>query len=110
MDESSNRIRELAYEIWQEQGCPDGQAEEHWLAAEREILSGGEPPLMTESELGKVDAPKTALAAQPALVKKSKRVVRTKSPQPAWGLTRASRGFSNTQAPATGSGTRVDVI
>jgi hypothetical protein len=79
MDESSNRIRELAYEIWQEQGCPDGQAEEHWLAAEREILSGGEPPLMTESELGKVDAPKTALAAQPALVKKSKRVVRKKT-------------------------------
>ena len=75
MDESSNRIRERAYEIWQERGCPDGQAEEHWLAAEREILDGKQPRA-PESELSEVAAPKTALAAQPALVKKSKGVGR----------------------------------
>jgi DUF2934 family protein len=32
------RIRERAYEIWVASGYRDGQAEQHWLAAEREIL------------------------------------------------------------------------
>jgi hypothetical protein len=39
MDETLNhRIRERAYEIWAITGCPEGQADQHWLAAEREIL------------------------------------------------------------------------
>jgi Protein of unknown function (DUF2934) len=33
------RIRERAYEIWSAHGCPDGRADEHWLTAEREILT-----------------------------------------------------------------------
>jgi len=36
----SDRIRERAYEIWIVSGYPDGEAEQHWLAAEREVLSG----------------------------------------------------------------------
>ena len=40
MDQSlENRIRERAYEIWTAHGCIDGQANQHWLAAEREILA-----------------------------------------------------------------------
>ena len=40
MDQSlENRIRERAYEIWIAQGCVHGQADQHWLAAEREILA-----------------------------------------------------------------------
>src|SRR5262249_48706392 len=40
MDQSlENRIRERAYEIWTAHGCIDGQADQHWLAAEREILA-----------------------------------------------------------------------
>jgi hypothetical protein len=35
----SDRIRERAYEIWIESGNRDGEAEQHWLAAEREVLS-----------------------------------------------------------------------
>jgi hypothetical protein len=34
-----HRIRERAYEIWNGAGRRDGQAEQHWLAAEREILA-----------------------------------------------------------------------
>jgi Protein of unknown function (DUF2934) len=34
-----DRIRERAYEIWTAHGCVDGQADQHWLAAEREILA-----------------------------------------------------------------------
>jgi hypothetical protein len=33
------RIRERAYEIWNADGRADGKANEHWLAAEREVLS-----------------------------------------------------------------------
>jgi hypothetical protein len=40
MDQSQeNRIRERAYEIWTANGCVHGQAEQHWLAAEREVLT-----------------------------------------------------------------------
>jgi hypothetical protein len=35
----SDRIRERAYEMWFASGCPDSEAEQHWLAAERELLS-----------------------------------------------------------------------
>jgi hypothetical protein len=34
-----HRIRERAYEIWNADGRADGKADEHWLAAERELLS-----------------------------------------------------------------------
>jgi hypothetical protein len=34
-----NRIRERAYEIWDAGGRGNGYAEQHWLAAEREILA-----------------------------------------------------------------------
>jgi Protein of unknown function (DUF2934) len=32
-------IRERAYEIWTSHGCVHGQADQHWLAAEREIVT-----------------------------------------------------------------------
>jgi len=39
MDQAlENRIRERAYEMWTADGCAHGQAEQHWLAAERELL------------------------------------------------------------------------
>ena len=37
------RIRTLAYEIWEEEGRPEGRALEHWLEAEREILDEERP-------------------------------------------------------------------
>lgn len=30
-------VAELAYELWQSRGCPDGSAEEDWFQAEREL-------------------------------------------------------------------------
>jgi hypothetical protein len=40
MDQNlENCIRERAYEIWTAHGCMHGQAEQHWLAAEREVLA-----------------------------------------------------------------------
>ena len=60
-----NLIRERAYEIWTSRGCVHGQADQHWLAAEREILTAstatlpGKPapqkkrPLPTRSKMTK---------------------------------------------------------
>jgi hypothetical protein len=50
MDQSlENRIRERAYEIWTAHGCVHGQADQHWLAAEREILAVVTIPLARNS-------------------------------------------------------------
>jgi hypothetical protein len=54
------RIRERAYEIWNAQGCPEGRADEHWLTAEREILTvppvPSSPSKSTASRKSKVRA------------------------------------------------------
>jgi len=38
------RIAARAYELYLARGGADGQAEEDWLAAERELVIGGETP------------------------------------------------------------------
>ena len=30
-------IAKRAYQIWQQEGCPSGREEEHWLRAEQEL-------------------------------------------------------------------------
>jgi Protein of unknown function (DUF2934) len=52
MPDRNDRIREIAYFLWLEEGCPKGQADRHWLAAETLLDSDplerkrmeGEPP------------------------------------------------------------------
>jgi hypothetical protein len=39
MQNLEQAIRERAYHLWMEEGCQDGKAEAHWLAAQREILA-----------------------------------------------------------------------
>ena len=34
-----NQIRERAYQLWEASGYQDGAADQHWLAAEREVLA-----------------------------------------------------------------------
>jgi hypothetical protein len=41
----NDRIRERAYEIWFAAGCRDGEAQQHWLTAEREILAAAQPAM-----------------------------------------------------------------
>jgi hypothetical protein len=49
-------IRERAYEIWNANGRTDGEAEQHWLAAEREVLAAvqAETPAAKTGAAGKV--------------------------------------------------------
>jgi hypothetical protein len=48
MQDIEQAIRERAYHLWLESGSPHGDADAHWLAAQREILSA------SLSELGHV--------------------------------------------------------
>jgi hypothetical protein len=64
MDQSlENRIRERAYEIWTAHDCVHGQADQHWLSAEREVLA----------------ASTAALADKPAPKKKRQSPARSKT-------------------------------
>ena len=41
------RIRSRAYSLWEQEGWPDGRADEHWFRAEAEVAgvnSGGDAP------------------------------------------------------------------
>jgi glucuronate isomerase len=38
MDSLEERIREQAYHIWKEEGCPEGRAEAHWEQARRVLF------------------------------------------------------------------------
>ena len=35
MSSEEQRIREFAYQIWQSEGCPEGQEERHWAMARK---------------------------------------------------------------------------
>jgi len=57
MDDLEERIRQRAYELWQEEGCPEGQAQTHWERAresiEQEIQSSSDlQPLVQSPEPG----------------------------------------------------------
>jgi hypothetical protein len=39
MQDLERAIRECAYQLWIDGGRQDGNAEAHWLAAQREVLS-----------------------------------------------------------------------
>ena len=39
MDACEDEIRELAYQKWEEAGCPSGDGHDFWLEAEREVIA-----------------------------------------------------------------------
>jgi len=36
-EDADRSVRERAYHLWEQEGRPDGRAEEHWYAARREL-------------------------------------------------------------------------
>jgi Protein of unknown function (DUF2934) len=59
MQDLEQAIRERAYQLWSESGYPEGHAESHWLAAQREVLGA------SLGELGRVTVSDTSVAARP---------------------------------------------
>ena len=45
------RVRDIAYFLWLEDGCPEGEDERHWLAAEDMVGSEPEEEASVEGEL-----------------------------------------------------------
>jgi hypothetical protein len=39
MQDLEQKVRELAYHMWMEAGCPDGRADAFWLEAQRDVLA-----------------------------------------------------------------------
>ena len=54
--EMKQRTRERAYQIWIEEGQPDGRDKEHWAQAEQELSGTAErgPPLQPDQPKGDV--------------------------------------------------------
>ena len=49
--QSENRsIGELAYQLWQARGCPEGTAEQDWLDAERQLRAKQAPATAATSK------------------------------------------------------------
>jgi hypothetical protein len=55
-------IKDLAYRLWQEAGCPEGTDMEHWLAAEAAVSQKPKAAKVDAAKAAKVDAPKVKAA------------------------------------------------
>jgi glucuronate isomerase len=74
-----DRIKEQAYHIWKEEGCPEGRAEAHWEQARR-VLSPNDshgPGIQNEIQIETVHATDVPLAAVGELQKQASRSRRT---------------------------------
>jgi len=49
MLDTATQVRDLAYQLWMEQGCPVGRDKENWFEAER-LLSETRPPSFSRKE------------------------------------------------------------
>lgn len=63
------RIRDRAYAIWLDEGCPDGRDAEHWLQAERAILAEAAAVPDRSPVMAVVKAPRKTTNAKPKTVK-----------------------------------------
>ncbi|GAB3378956.1 DUF2934 domain-containing protein [Azotobacter armeniacus] len=63
MTSDEQRIRELAYQIWQSEGCPDGQQDRHWQMAcklaEAELQASAPEPRTRKSATMRKAGPAT---------------------------------------------------
>jgi DUF2934 family protein len=74
-----HRIRDRAYAIWAQNGCIDGQAHQHWLTAERELLA----TLTADLPAAKTTATATKTTAAKASATKSRKPRSRATPSPA---------------------------
>lgn len=57
-----DKIRELAYQIWEEEGCPHGRDAEHWNMAQQRLLEAeAKPAKAKKAPAKKKAAPKRYL-------------------------------------------------
>ena len=62
---TEERIRAIAYSIWEEEGRPDGRAETHWLRACELVEAEATPQALPTAETVEPDWLKREPAAEP---------------------------------------------
>jgi hypothetical protein len=67
--ELEQRIRERAYELWTMSGYMHGCDQEHWCAAEREIVVATHAPAKPKKKSAATKVPAGAIASRPARAK-----------------------------------------
>ena len=50
MDIQHEKVRDLAYSLWQEDGAPEGQSDHYWLKAERQLAGASDLDLSEEQD------------------------------------------------------------
>jgi hypothetical protein len=70
-NDHSDRIRQRAQEIWEQEGRPEGRAEDHWARAERELGPSAAGSLAKAAGQPKAAGPKKAAngATKPSAAK-----------------------------------------
>ncbi|TLX55755.1 hypothetical protein DN824_18030 [Stutzerimonas nosocomialis] len=80
MNADDQRIRELAYEIWQSEGCPVGEEARHWemarKLAEAENSSPAAKPARARKTATKPTDATPAAVAKPATTKNGSRTAK----------------------------------
>jgi hypothetical protein len=75
MQELEQAIRERAYHLWVADGCRDGNADTHWLSAQREVLASslGNFARVTVSDAASAKAAKKSAASKAVPASRKKR-------------------------------------
>ncbi len=58
--EDEVRIRRRAYEIWEEQGRPEGRDQDHWKQARQEVEEEGQSQADMEMPDATIESPETS--------------------------------------------------
>ncbi len=67
MVDHEQRLRELAYRLWEEAGYPHGRSDEFWYTAVEILTSETRPPEQEATDAAAPeDAPDVAVASEPA--------------------------------------------
>lgn len=74
MSVTHDKIQELAYRLWQEDGAPEGRDMDYWLRAEAALHTTGKPKAEK-----KAAAPKAKADAKPQTAAKSKPAAKPKA-------------------------------
>jgi hypothetical protein len=61
-----DRVRDIAFTLWLEEGRPDGRAEAHWFKALELVNAEGVAPAITEPVKAKRKTPAVAAAKKAA--------------------------------------------
>ena len=80
-----SRVRERAYQLWEQEGCPAGRHEDHWHDAARLIdadpIAGAEPEAVPAAERGSTETPKAKRAPRKPAEPEAGAVKRARAPR-----------------------------